>query len=85
MKDKIMYLVIGALIGAIITAGCFLIFRQDNPGRGGRPDGEPGQMQEMDGNFVPGNRADGDRTPPNEENTTNSDNTTSNSTTENVS
>ena len=26
MKEKIMYLILGILIGAVITAGCFLVF-----------------------------------------------------------
>lgn len=30
MKDKILYLILGILIGAIITAGCFLIFGKSN-------------------------------------------------------
>lgn len=41
MKDKILYLILGILIGAVITAGCFLVFSKNaQPGmRGGnRPD-----------------------------------------------
>lgn len=30
MKEKIMYLILGILIGAVITAGCFLIFSKNN-------------------------------------------------------
>ncbi len=30
MKEKILMLIIGMLIGAIITAGCFFIFSKDN-------------------------------------------------------
>ena len=30
MKDKIMYLILGILIGAIITAGCFLVFTKNS-------------------------------------------------------
>lgn len=33
MKDKIIYLILGILIGAIITAGCFMIFSRN----GARP------------------------------------------------
>ena len=42
MKDKIVYLVLGILIGAIITAGCFLIFSKNGarPGNGNMPRGE---------------------------------------------
>lgn len=29
MKDKIIYLILGILIGAIITAGCFMIFSKN--------------------------------------------------------
>ncbi len=51
MKDKILMLIIGALIGAIITAGCFLIFGNKNynqfDGKG------PGGQSQM-GNFTPG-------------------------------
>lgn len=46
MKDKILYLVLGILIGAVITAGCFLVFSKSNDGatmvRGGG-----GDMQNM--------------------------------------
>ena len=30
MKDKIIYLILGILIGAVITAGCFLVFSHNN-------------------------------------------------------
>lgn len=53
MKDKILYLIIGTLIGAIITAGCFLLFGKNNDKGGMR--GAPGQMQ-MDGNMTPSDR-----------------------------
>lgn len=51
MKDKIMYLIIGVLIGAVITAGGFLIFGQNsnNPGQMG----DRGEMKQMDGNMTP--------------------------------
>ena len=54
MKDKIIYFIIGALVGAIITTGCFLIFGKNDRKMGDRPD--RGQMQQMDGNFTPGER-----------------------------
>ena len=41
MKDKILYLILGILIGAVITAGCFLVFSKNTQPdmRGGnRPD-----------------------------------------------
>lgn len=41
MKEKIMYLILGILIGAVITAGCFLVFsksRQPQINGGQRPD-----------------------------------------------
>lgn len=30
MKEKIMYLILGILIGAVITAGCFLVFSKSS-------------------------------------------------------
>lgn len=40
MKDKILYLILGILIGAVITAGCFLVFSKNQAPsmRGERPD-----------------------------------------------
>lgn len=35
MKDKILMLIIGILIGAIIASGCFLIFGKNNNNFGG--------------------------------------------------
>lgn len=35
MKEKIMYLILGILIGAVITAGAFLVFSKDKGQRGG--------------------------------------------------
>lgn len=71
MKEKIMYLILGILIGAVITAGCFLLFakngRQEMNGRmGERPDFEnmtDEEREEMmekrgDGNFD-GEKPDG--------------------------
>lgn len=53
MKDKIIYLVLGILIGAIITAGCFMVFSKN----GGRPNGDMprGGME----NRIKGERPDG--------------------------
>ena len=80
MKQKIMYLIVGALIGAIITAACFMIFNKNS--NSGLPEGGPGQMQ-MDGNGPSGEKPDGEPPArPGEEstNSTNTDNTTSNTT-----
>lgn len=57
-----MYLIIGALVGAIITAGCFMIFNKNNSKslQGGF---DKSQMQ-RDGNFVGGPNGDGNMTKP---------------------
>lgn len=63
MKDKIVYLIIGILVGAIITAGCFVAFLpkgvrtkgdmsrggMENRIKGDRPDDriEPPQESEL--------------------------------------
>lgn len=61
MKDKITYLILGILIGAVITSGCFLIFsKTQDKGmmRGERPEGfeefEDGERRgrKPEGNFV---------------------------------
>lgn len=45
MKDKILYLIIGVLIGAIITAGCFMIFgKKSGQMSQGRFDGDRSNM-----------------------------------------
>lgn len=54
MKDKILFLIIGILIGAIITAGGFLTFGNNSKGQGRDKGGEPPQ-----GNFMQGERLDG--------------------------
>lgn len=64
MKEKILTLIIGILIGAIITAGGFLLFGKNTSGKiDGRDGGRPSQMQQgqME-NFIPGEKPDG--TPP---------------------
>lgn len=57
MKSKILTLIIGILIGAVITTGVFLIInnnnKSNNNGRQGRPD-----MSQM-GNFTPGENMQG--------------------------
>ena len=53
MKDKVLVFIIGILIGAIVTAGCFLIFyKKDIPSNStnvNRPEME---------SFEPGNKLD---------------------------
>lgn len=51
MKEKILMLIIGALLGAIITAGCFMLF--SNAKEGERP-GMDKQGGPQMGNMVPG-------------------------------
>jgi gas vesicle protein len=50
MKDKIIMLIIGILIGAVITAGCFLIFKNNS---NQSDNGQRRNGQSM-GNFTPG-------------------------------
>lgn len=50
MKKQILTLIIGILIGAIITAGVFLIFKGDS--RGDRAQGRMGTPPSMDGNSI---------------------------------
>ena len=45
MKDKIMFLIIGILIGAIITTGGFLIYNKSLSNNAGQP-----EMTQMNGN-----------------------------------
>ena len=45
MKDKIMFLIIGALIGAIITTGGFLIYNKSLSNNSTQP-----EMMQMNGN-----------------------------------
>ncbi len=66
MKDKIITLIIGVLIGAIITAGGFLLFGQNNKTVEGKDLTRRGQMQEQMGNYIPGEKTKG--TPPDGEN-----------------
>lgn len=57
MKDKIIMLVLGILIGAVITAGCFLLFAKNGKNME-EQDGMRGQRPQM-GNFVPGDMPQG--------------------------
>lgn len=45
MKDKVITFIIGALVGAIITAGVFFILKQSEAGPMGGPGGNMQQMQ----------------------------------------
>lgn len=64
MKGKILTLIIGILIGAVIATGGFYLYEQSKSSdvsngmeqMGERPDGE----FEEDGNMTPGNFADGE-------------------------
>ena len=47
MKEKILMLIIGILIGAIITGGCFLIFGKNNSRRP-----EMGKERQNIGNYL---------------------------------
>ena len=58
MKEKIITLVLGILIGAVLTAGSFLIF--GNNSKDNMPDRGNMQMQK-DGNFIPGDFKDKDQ------------------------
>lgn len=70
MKEKIMYLILGILIGAVITAGCFLLFTKNNgpemmdgkmgerPGFENMTDEEREEMKEKRGDFN-GEKPDG--------------------------
>lgn len=73
MKDKILYLILGILIGAVITAGCFLVFSKNQAPQmnGERPD--MSNMSEEDMKKFRGQRPDGE---PGDQNT----NTTPNAT-----
>lgn len=55
MKDKILMLIIGVLLGAVITAGCFLIFNKQKGPEGSMP--QRGDME----NMVPGEFGEGRR------------------------
>lgn len=49
MKDKILYLILGILIGAVITAGCFLVFSKNaRPQMGDRNFPDMSNMSEED-------------------------------------
>lgn len=48
MKEKIMYLILGILIGAVITAGVFLVFSKNSqPQMMGGNDGQMGERPDF--------------------------------------
>ena len=53
MKDKILFLILGILIGAVITAACFLVIGKST--RQGMKDGNFRPDKEMMENFDPEN------------------------------
>lgn len=55
MKEKVLTLIIGILIGAVITAGCFLIFGKNNASN----QGKMGNPPTMSGNQIGGPRGQG--------------------------
>lgn len=63
MKEKILTLIIGVLVGAIITTGVFLIINTNqSKDQNGMMRGEPGRMQEqIDPNFGPGDMPSGEK------------------------
>ncbi len=68
MKDKILYLILGVLIGAVITAGCFLVFSKNSKPekRGDRANFEGRENMQFteNGNFVkPDRMIDGENIP----------------------
>lgn len=53
MKKQILTLIIGILIGAIITTGVFLIIKANSNQNGGNMGGQMGEPPSMDGNSMP--------------------------------
>ena len=60
MKKKIIPFIIGMLVGAIITAGGFLIYQNVNHPQGMRGDRPEGMMERRDGEEPP-ERPDGEK------------------------
>lgn len=81
MKDKILYLILGILIGAVITAGCFLVYSktvgQSQMGGGMRElDGEMPEMPNMGERGEKGERGEFQNESDMKDVTTNETNTT---------
>lgn len=70
MKEKILTLIVGILIGAILATGGFMIFNKTNTSKSTRPDFPKGQMQSTDGNAPSRERGNGERKNKNSSNTT---------------
>ena len=62
MKDKLLYLILGILIGAVITAGIFLVFSKNSRPDMDRQRLDMEQMKDMkrpeDENIVPQDRVE---------------------------
>lgn len=62
MKDKLLYLILGILIGAVITAGIFLVFSKNSRPDMDRQRLDMEQMEDMkrpeDENIVPQDRVE---------------------------
>lgn len=62
MKDKLLYLILGILIGAVITAGIFLVFSKNSRPDMDRQRPDMEQMEDMkrpeDENIVPQDRVE---------------------------
>lgn len=62
MKDKLLYLILGILIGAVITAGIFLVFSKNSRPDMDRQRADMEQMEDMkrpeDENIVPQDRVE---------------------------
>ena len=74
MKKQILTLIIGILIGAIITTAVFLILKGNTGSQGNRMN--RGEMPSMDGSFP--NIGNGGFSMPEEETTQNTENNTNN-------
>ena len=74
MKKQILTLIIGILIGAIITTAVFLILKGNTGSQGNRMN--RGEMPSMDGSFP--NRENGDFSMPGEELNQNTEDNTNN-------
>lgn len=88
MKEKIVMFIIGALVGAIITTGVFLVIRQNDtssisegPGSmqmQGGPNGEDGQPPELPNGEKPSEAPDKTQNENSNQNTEKVDTTTTN-------
>ena len=51
MKDKVLYLILGMLVGAVVTALIFTVLMRNNI-KGDRPEGSFSELPKDMGNFV---------------------------------